>query len=149
MTDALLGDWVDRLGTFLTDPDLLAILRAYTHTEHRRWQPLWERKACGARVRMAGVTVADGITLQEALADHRSAEDLALSREIGDERIRAVLRSLDTVEAAVAWAYAEGTGAWPDAARATGNTEQFGERVRRKLHRLGDRHNQRAMAAAR
>ncbi|MFJ9953225.1 hypothetical protein [Kitasatospora sp. NPDC091207] len=47
--DALPGDWVDRLGSYLTDPEPLAILHRCTAAERRRWTEPWERKAAGFR----------------------------------------------------------------------------------------------------
>ncbi|WBP92163.1 hypothetical protein [Kitasatospora cathayae] len=148
LVDALLGDWVNRLGTYLTDPELLRILHDYTARERRRWLPLWERKSGGGRIRLTGAAVANGLTLDDVLTDHRSAEDYALYGELDDDRLSAVLRGLDPDEARVAARYAEGTGSWAEAALGAGLREAYGDRVRRKLKRLGNRHTQRALAAA-
>ncbi|WP_326615693.1 hypothetical protein OG863_00405 [Streptomyces decoyicus] len=86
--DALLGDWGNRLGRYLTDPELLAILNEYATAEHRRWQPLWDRKANGGRVRLTGFTIADGLTLGDVLPDRSTPEHLVLHHQLGDERVR-------------------------------------------------------------
>ncbi len=151
----LLGDWVDCLGHYLTDPELLAVLHAYTAAEHRRWTPLWERRTGGGgktpsrRVLLTGTAIGeDGLTVQDLLADLLTAEDRALQHRIGDARIHAVLRGLKPDEAAVAARWARSGDTWGQAAAGGGLPESYGERVRRKLHRLGDRHTERALAAA-
>ncbi|MEV5842201.1 hypothetical protein AB0M32_09505 [Streptomyces sp. NPDC051985] len=56
-----------------------------------------------------------------------------------DERLNRWLRSLNTAERQVVFAYAEGEGTtWTEAAAATGATrpEAYGDRVRRKAKRL-------------
>ncbi|MFD8686348.1 hypothetical protein [Streptomyces sp. NPDC059651] len=146
---ALLGDWVHQLGSYLTDPELLRILHEYTGAERRRWEPLWERRANGRRVMLTGVTLTDGITLDDALPDHRMTEDLALHHQLDDERLRTVLRGLTADEAAVAARWAQGAGTWTESALGADLPAAYGERVRRKLHRLGARQTQRAAAVAR
>ncbi|MEV0192383.1 hypothetical protein AB0I39_28105 [Kitasatospora purpeofusca] len=148
---ALLGDWVDALGWGLANgPATLELLRQHARTEHRRLQPLWERKVCGRRLRLLDDPVADGLTLRDALADHRRPEDAVLAGELADSRLTSVLRSLKPDEAAVAavWMQADRI-TWAEAAAATGvdNPADLGERVRRKLRRLGNLHTQRASAA--
>ncbi len=145
--DALLGDWGNRLGRCLTDPELLAFLNEYVAAEHRRWQPLWERKARGARVRLTGFTIADGLTLEDVLPERSTPEDLALHHQLGDERVRAVLRGLSPDEAAVVARWAQGAGTWAESALSAHLPVAYGERVRRKLHRLGSRHVERAANA--
>ncbi|MFD7447196.1 hypothetical protein [Streptomyces sp. NPDC059909] len=147
MIDALLGEWVHRLGRYLTDPKLLRILHEYTAAERRRWLPLWERRASGGRVWLTGVTIADGITLDDALPDHRTAEDLALHRQLGDKRVRTVLRGLTSDKAAVAARWAQDAGTWAESAVGAHLPAAYGERVRRKFHRLGARQAERAAAA--
>ncbi|MEU4266172.1 hypothetical protein ACYCCF_30035 [Streptomyces argenteolus] len=146
---ALLGDWVHHLGSYLTDPELLRILNEYTAAERRRWQPLWERRANGGRVWLTGATIADGITLDDVLPDHRTTEDLALQHQVDDARVRTVLRGLTPDEAAVAARWAQGAGTWAESALSANLPAAHGERVRRKLHRLGARQTQRAAAVAR
>ncbi|MFJ8621039.1 hypothetical protein ACIRD4_35310 [Streptomyces clavifer] len=144
---ALLGDWVHRLGCSVTDPELLRILHDYTAAERRRWRPLWERRANGGRVWLTGAIVAEGITLDDVLPEHRTPEDLALHHQLEDERVRRVLRGLTPDEAAVAARWAQGAGTWAESALGAGLPAAYGERVRRKLHRLGARQAERAAAA--
>lgn len=79
------------------------------------------------------------LTLAEALADPRSVEELVLSLpEFRDPRIDRVLDKLKPGEREVADLYAVHDGmTWELAAAAAGQPPAFGERVRRKLDRLG------------
>jgi hypothetical protein len=80
------------------------------------------------------------LTLAEALSDPCSVEDLVLGRpEFRDPRIDRVLKKLKPGERKVADLYAVHDGmTWDRAAAAAGQAPAFGERVRRKLIRLGD-----------
>ncbi|MDX2576689.1 hypothetical protein PV332_14545 [Streptomyces scabiei] len=64
-----------------------------------------------------------------------------------DPRIAPVLHGLQEAEAALAldWAYAGGS--WAESAAAVGLAPAVGERVRRKLKRLGTRYTERCSAA--
>lgn len=148
VVDALLGDWVERLGGYLTDPELLGILTEYAQEERLRWHPLWERRAGRGRLLMAGAAIGDGLVLEDVLSDRHSAEDRALDHLLGDERVRSVLRGLGPEEREVAARWAQGAGTWAEAAVRAGLPETYGERVRRKLHRLGARRIERAGAVA-
>ncbi|MET8367512.1 hypothetical protein ABZU53_28695 [Micromonospora sp. NPDC005194] len=79
------------------------------------------------------------LTLAEALADPRSVEDLVLSLpEFRDPRIDRVLDKLKPGEREVADLYAgHDRMTWELAAAAAGQPPAVGERVRRKLDRLG------------
>ena len=81
-----------------------------------------------------------GLTLADALADPRFVEDLVLSLpEFRDPRIDRVLAKLKPGERKVADLYVVHDGmTWDLAAAAAGQPPAFGERVRRKLSRLGD-----------
>ncbi|MFE4360216.1 hypothetical protein [Kitasatospora sp. NPDC056800] len=163
VTSMLLGDWVDHLGSYLADPELLAILRANTAAERRRWTPLWERKTGGFRRRGPDGEVRersaervwlletpnrDGVTLRDVLPDRAAADALALDRCLANPRIDAVFRSLNATEAAVANLWATRRGSWADAALDLDLAAEAGDRVRRKLSRIGDRHTELALAAA-
>ncbi|MFJ6384651.1 hypothetical protein ACIQI7_32175 [Kitasatospora sp. NPDC092039] len=163
VTSMLLGDWVDRLGSYLTDPELLEILRANTAAERRRWTPLWDRKTGGFRWRGPNGVVRersaervwlletpnrDGVTLRDVLPDRAAADALTLDRCLANRRIDAVFRSLDAMEASVASLWAIRKGSWADAALDLGLAAEVGDRVRRKLSRIGDQHTERALAAA-
>ncbi|SFD74998.1 hypothetical protein [Streptomyces aidingensis] len=58
------------------------------------------------------------------------------------------MRELAREEQLVALCWAETGGSWGQAAVEAGLPASYGERVRRKLKRLGSRHIQRAAAAA-
>lgn len=78
----------------------------------------------------------------------RSHDDLeAEFARFSDHRIAAVLRGLQPAEAALAldWAYAGGS--WAESAAALGLVPEAGQRVRRKLKRLGARYTERCSAA--
>ncbi|MGW6875861.1 hypothetical protein ACWGHA_26380 [Streptomyces xanthophaeus] len=147
MIDALLGDWVHRLGGYLTDPELLRILHEYTAAENRRWKPLWERKANGRQVVLSSNLIAAGISLEESFTDRRTTEEAALNPLLGNEDVRSVLRGLQPDEATVAAYWAQGAGTWSEAAQLAGLADAAGERVRRKLRRLGIRRTERTAAA--
>ncbi|MFJ2193724.1 hypothetical protein ACIOJE_38210 [Kitasatospora sp. NPDC087861] len=161
VTGALLGDWVDRLGGYLTDPELLKILRTYTAAERRRWTEVWEhrlggfhwrapdgtvRVGRGKRVWMLETPNRDGVTVRDVYPDKPAAGALALDHDFTDPRIDVVLRGLDEAEAAVANLWASRKSTWADAALDLGLPAAYGDRVRRKLSHLGDRHTQRAAA---
>ena len=62
-------------------------------------------------------------------------------------RVDAVLRGLTPEERSVALAWARTGDSWEDAAADAGLPASHGERVRRKLKRLGAQHTQRTAAA--
>ncbi|WP_432159015.1 hypothetical protein [Streptomyces sp. bgisy153] len=64
-----------------------------------------------------------------------------------DPRIAPVLRGLQDAEAAVALDWAYTGGSWAESAAAVGLAPAVGERVRRKLKRLGTRYTERCSAA--
>ncbi|WIN00042.1 hypothetical protein ACTOB_003718 [Actinoplanes oblitus] len=85
------------------------------------------------------------LTLVEALADPDSVEDFVLNLpEFRDPRIDRVLNKLKPGEREVADLYAgHDDMTWDLAAAAAGQPPAFGERVRRKLIRLGDQFDSR------
>lgn len=66
-----------------------------------------------------------------------------------DPRIAVVFRCLDADEAAVAWAWSHTGGSWQESAETVGLPASMGEQVRRKLKRLGARHQERQLEALR
>lgn len=146
---ALLGDWVDGLGDCRSDPELVALLDRCAKEERKRWLPLWNRGTRNGPTRLTSVTIGAGVTLEDALTDHRSAEDVVLRHEFDDERIGAVLRGLTADEAAVAVRLARDGGSWLQAAVEAGLPPSYGDRVRRKLRRRGALHAERTAASAR
>ncbi|MFC5144617.1 hypothetical protein [Streptomyces aureoversilis] len=149
METALLGDWVGALGHgTATDAYLAALPRQHADTEHRRLQPLWERRVRGKRVTSLRHEPAEGLTLGDAIRDDRSPEAAILADEFTDSRLAVVLRGLCPAESAVARNWARTGDTWAVAAAGAGLGEAYGERVRRKLQRLGDKYTKRAAAAA-
>ncbi|MFK0203442.1 hypothetical protein [Streptomyces lavendulae] len=96
---------------------------------------------------LAGVSIADGLTVEDLLPDRRTPEDLTLHYQFGDVRVPAVLRNLTPDEVDVAARWAQGAGTWAESALGVGLPASRGDRVRRKLHRLGARQVERAAAA--
>jgi hypothetical protein len=79
-----------------------------------------------------------------------SADDLVFGSGFDDPRVDAVLAKLTVEERRVAMAWAcRCTDTWPQAARFVGaiDPEAFGERVRRKLKRLGTEYTRRRAPA--
>lgn len=150
VSTALMGDWVNALGDGVGDAAVVRSIQRESHTVHRQLQPLWERKVRGNGVNLLDKPVGEGLTLGDLVTDGQQPEDEALRDEIDDPRLLAVLAALDPVEREVvrAWAYGEAEN-WQQAAQLieVENAEAVGERVRRKLRRLGLRHSQREMAA--
>ncbi|MGW2818254.1 hypothetical protein [Streptomyces sp. NPDC001415] len=141
---ALLGDWVQVLGRGCADnPFILDLLRRHTDAEHRALLPLWERRVRGKRTALLSQPVGTAWTVEDLLVEHRTPESEVLAAELADSRLGAVLRSLEPDEASTARAWATTAQTWDQAALATGCPPAYGERVRRKLKRLGARHTAR------
>ncbi|MEU3620745.1 hypothetical protein ABZ725_52230 [Streptomyces sp. NPDC006872] len=145
---ALLGDCVDQLGIGMTDDLVVAeLLRRHSNSEHRQLQPLWERRVHGKNVALLSYPVDDGLSLADVLADPRLLEDTVLKDKFTDSRIDSVLRRLHEAEEDLALGWARSTDSWAQAALAAGHPDTYGERVRRKLKRLGEQHTARTAAA--
>ncbi|MCB5163758.1 hypothetical protein LG634_02720 [Streptomyces bambusae] len=152
VVDALLGDWVHQLGRLLADAELLRILHAYVTAERQRWKPVWDHRVLGRRVGLLESPLTATLTLADLAVDPRLPEDSLQAAQPGDGRILPVLRGLTPAEARVARAWAgDPELSWSRAAAAVGEPDPdgAGERVRRKLKRLGRRHGERAAAAKR
>ncbi|MFI5639576.1 hypothetical protein ACIA8H_19470 [Streptomyces goshikiensis] len=155
---ALLGNWVGTLGDGTADTHaLIGRLVPEVRAEHRYLQPLWVRKVGGARTALLGSPVGDGLVLGDLLVTSATPESVVLAAEFTDLRIAAVLRQLRPPERLVALQWARpGTTGWSEAAARVIAREvdllegiaavALGERVRRKLKRLGDRHTERSSA---
>jgi hypothetical protein len=140
---ALLGDWVDALGRGKgADRYVLDLLERHARTEHRALQPLWERRTRGKRTVLLSQPVSTNLTVQDLLAEHRTPES-ELFGELVDSRLLAVLRGLKADESALARAWAASSDTWYEAALGNGLPPACGERVRRKLKRLGKRYEER------
>ncbi|WP_331753865.1 hypothetical protein [Streptomyces sp. NBC_00826] len=150
VSTALLSDWAPLLGE--NNSRLLVPQRLKKEAEqaHRDTQPLWERKVNGHRVTMLDTPTAGGLTRADLAADTAEPDDGLLRDTINEPRVREILAELDPDERDVALAYARNPSirSWTEAARSTGakDPERFGERVRRRLKRLGDRHDQHTSA---
>ncbi len=139
---ALLGDWVNDLRIHTShDEAVVGLLKQHVALEHRYQQPIWERKVRGWRLRLLDAPMANGLCLGDVITDHRRPEDLALFKEVEDSRLATVLRALDPAEAAVALTYCSNDLTWTEAATQSGaaDPKAIGERVRRKVKRLGRR----------
>ncbi|MFB6520059.1 hypothetical protein [Streptomyces sp. NPDC056401] len=145
---ALLGDWVDRLrDRAADDPALRHLLRREADEAHHQLLPLWEHRTRGQRVTLLSRPVGDGLTLADVVTDRRCPESLLVDDEFQDQRVGAVLRQLAEPEEKVARTWAAGADSWAVAAVDSAQPAAYGERVRRKLHRLGARQTERAAAA--
>ncbi|MBQ1116994.1 hypothetical protein [Streptomyces sp. C3-3] len=145
---ALLGDWVDALGRgAATDQYVLSLLRRHTDNEHRALQPLWERRVRGKRTVLLGQPLGTDLTVQDLLVDHHTPEAEVLG-ELADSRLFTVLQGLDADENTLAKTWAASRDTWAEAALAAELPTECGERVRRKLKRLGRRYEERRTNAS-
>ncbi|RPE26689.1 hypothetical protein EDD90_10659 [Streptomyces sp. Ag109_O5-1] len=117
------------------------IVRNDVRTVHRQLVPLWRHKASSARVlQLEAPLGGSGLTLLDVVAGELRTDDLVFEAGFDDPRIGAVLARLTVEERRVTMAWAHPyTDSWTEAARFAGATdpEALGERVRRKLKRLG------------
>jgi hypothetical protein len=151
VSTALLGDWALPLDT----PDGLhisavAALRAEALTIHRQLTPLWRRRVNRSRVLLLDTPLGEGITLYDLVIGSPCSQTPTPGAEPDDVRLLSVLAALQPVERAVALAWAHpAVATWTQAALVAGATDPLalGERVRRKLKRLGERQTERAVAA--
>lgn len=162
VSTALLGDWVSPLrGEGLRiDDSALAALRAEARAIHRQLMPMWHRKVSGQRLWSLDADFGDGITAYDVLTGGPDPIELLSGALHDNPRIADVLRQLTPIEQAVAVAYADTRSmpTWTEAAitAASMAPDQFeamdlaalGERVRKKLKRLGALHISRDQAAA-
>ncbi|MFD3719893.1 hypothetical protein [Streptomyces sp. NPDC058674] len=138
VSTALLGDWVDALGVGPpTDNGELHRLRREAHAVHRQLMPLWQRKSGPGRVWMLDYQLPSGETLHDLVAGSYRIEDEALAWSPDRDDACAVFSRLKEDEQHVAQAFAVGGGSWAEAAATAGLPPQVGERVMRKLRRLG------------
>ncbi|GGR00732.1 hypothetical protein [Kitasatospora griseola] len=151
--NALLGDWVDHLGTgALRDPELAALLHRHARIEHRNLQPLWERRVRGRRSVLLSQPIGRDMNVADLLIDLREPDRELLSEELSDCRLAEALRGFAPEEAEVVLAWAgDPDFNWAQAAAMVGHPDPraFGERVRRKARRIGVRCTTRALAASR
>ncbi|MFH8894505.1 hypothetical protein [Streptomyces sp. NPDC017949] len=149
---ALLSDWTSALPAGAADDAYVSEqLRRRARTEHTRLRPLWERgRFHGRRTALFSEPLRGGGTVEDLVADGRTPETEALFTELADSRIAAVIWELRTQEGeqgyAVAWNWASAGEGWAQAAADAGLPEAYGERIRRKLKRLGQRQTARDAA---
>lgn len=124
------------------DPFVTDLLHRHRKTEHRRLQPLWERRVQGKRTALLSRPVGEGLTLADALPGARSPEALLNDTDI-DDRIGTVLSQLPAAETEIALSWARTGDSWADTADGAGQEAAYGERVRRKLKRLGSEYARR------
>ncbi|MFE1442982.1 hypothetical protein [Streptomyces sp. NPDC058739] len=151
VSSALLGDWIAPLESGGSiDAAVLGQIKAEARTIHRQLVPLWRHRVRGSRVLQLEAPLGDNLTLRDLVAGELRMDDLVFETVFDNPRLSAVLDGLTEAEHAVAMAWAHPTIAtWTEAAQFAGaaDPEALGERVRRKLKRLGARHTQRAAAA--
>ncbi|WEP01037.1 hypothetical protein A6P39_045135 (plasmid) [Streptomyces sp. FXJ1.172] len=139
LSTALLGDWCEPLfSTGHLPHTAIGSLKAEARMLHRQLVPVWRRRTRHGRVLSLDAELGDGLSLYDLVAADADLLTRTASGVFEDERLNAVLRSLDPAERQVVLAYAEGEGStWTEAAAAAGATdpEAFGERVRRKARR--------------
>ncbi|KWT63537.1 hypothetical protein ADL21_02360 [Streptomyces albus subsp. albus] len=138
VSTAVLDPWVATVSQ-LTVNEALARLRREVRALHTQLQPLWERRSGGRRTMLLDQPLPSGLSLYEALADRTAGVDgVALPWEPENARTAEVFALLDDAEREVARCWAMQRGAsWEEAALGAGLPATFGERVRRKLRRLG------------
>ncbi|MFJ9022403.1 hypothetical protein ACIRPU_20910 [Streptomyces sp. NPDC102259] len=150
VTTALLGDWASTLYTHGTiRRGALAQLMREVREVHRQLTPLWRRRCAGERLLSLDVPILEnGLTLADLVAGGPDPADILTGTLPDNPRVLAVLEQMSPIERAVALAWSRpGTSSWTEAAttvlartsQAQDDAEALGERVRRKLKRLGHR----------
>ena len=123
---------------------LIADLRKRTARQGRVLRPIWETRLNRRPVGMLDepVCTSNGtlLTVADLVPGAQSAEDLVLASELEEQRLRRVLNRLKPDELLVTNVYAQRSElTWAEAARVAGAADPaaVGERIRRKLKRLG------------
>jgi hypothetical protein len=138
VSTALLGNWVDALGSLAPEGDkTLHHLRREAQSVHRHLMPLWQRKSGPGRMWMLDYRLPSGETLYDLVADSYRMEDEALPWTPDRRDAAAVFGRLKEDEQRIAQSYAINGGSWAEAAISVGLPEKAGQRVMRKLRRLG------------
>jgi hypothetical protein len=129
---------------------LLTDLRIRTVRQARVLRPIWETQLNYRTIGRLDHTVASSngtlLTVADLVPDPQTTEDLVLANECEEQRLRRVLSRLKPEELRVTNVYAGHSElTWAEAARLAGaaDPDAMGERVRRKLKRLGAEHNRR------
>jgi hypothetical protein len=138
-----------------TSPDdTLQVIRSRAAHHRRAQRPAWETQLRGRRLALLSEPLpgsdAEGAetTVADLLTDRSTPEQLYL-RDAFSPRVEALLKKLKPEEREVALAYAHGGGFWKDAAAQAGAEDpaKVGERVRKKLKRIGDEDTRRRAAS--
>jgi hypothetical protein len=147
VSTALLGNWVDLLDTHHFDDARelgLRQLKKESDTVHRQLQPLFRRKARGGRLLSLDHPTTGGGAVVDLLADQAATADSLPWWEPENDHAAAVFQQLSRSEQHLArtWATA-GPCSWAEAAELASLPATDADSVRRKLRRLGHRHQQR------
>ncbi len=146
VSTALLGDWA---GDLLTHGrvgfDGLARLEAEARQLHRHLTTLWRRKVNGDRLGSLDLDLGSGLCVHDLVAGGPDPFEALFGGLPDNPGVAAVLEHLTPTERAVAaaWAdfqtttWAEAAAQVTEAAASTATANALGERVRRKLRRLG------------
>lgn len=150
---ALMDDWWTTAKTWSGDA-VIKEIKQRIQAARLALSPLWKHQANGGKVMLLGHRIGsdDGpLSMADVVPDQAgSAEKQALTGLPGldDPCISVVLASLTEREARVATEFAMNADIdWAQAALRAQVPEHFGKRVRRKLARLGKRHEERARSA--
>jgi hypothetical protein len=139
------------------DPDcLLTDLRTRTRRQARVLKPIWETQLNHQAIGTLDDTVTrrNGtlLTVADLVADPHTTEGLALATECEEQRLRLALSRLKPDELQVTNFYARRSElTWAEAAQLAGAADPaaMGERVRRKLKRIGAEQQRRLAQAGR
>ncbi|MFD0153809.1 hypothetical protein ACWGQ4_34805 [Streptomyces sp. NPDC055721] len=147
---ALLGDWASTLYTHGTiRRGALAQLVREMREIHRQLTPLWRRRCAGERLLSLDVPILEnGLALADLIEGGPDPADILMGALPDNPRVLVVLEQMSPIERAVALAWSRpGTSSWTEAAatvlaltsqaQVQSDAEALGERVRRKLKRLG------------
>jgi hypothetical protein len=135
---------------FLLD-DLRDRTRRHSHILKPYWETQLNHRAVGSLSQVITAVGGAALTAADLVADPWTTEDLALARECEEQRLDLVLSQLKPGEQRIAKVWAEHSElTWAEAALLAGAPDPAaaGERVRRKLKRLGDREHGRRLARA-
>ncbi|GLW73717.1 hypothetical protein Kpho02_60150 [Kitasatospora phosalacinea] len=160
VSTALLGHWADPLAQDggRIAPAFLSELMAEVKTLHRALTPLWRRRIGSHRLWSLDYAFGDGLTLHDLASSGPDPYDVLAGALPDDPRIVRVLDQLTPIERAItlAWANQDVTS-WTKAAaeiialapdRFAGCCPKaLGDSVRRRLKRIGQRHQVRAAEA--
>ncbi|WDN56026.1 hypothetical protein [Streptomyces clavuligerus] len=138
VSTALCTDWAEALDVPGEDcgQAVLGLIRRETLAGHRRLQPVWTRRTGGHRIHLLDKPVGTGV-LADLIPGGRAPDEEALRHVLADPRVTAVLARLCGDESSVARIWSVSGETWRQAAIDAGLPPAYGERVRRKLKRLG------------